>query len=61
MEMRLNRKLAVSFNYQYSQHYVKKQIEVLSVPHDYPEIKIKQRRTIGHKQLYCLQSTRAAI
>jgi len=61
MERRLNRKLSVSFNYQYSHHYVKKQIEVLSVPHNYPEIKVKQRRTIGHKQLYRVQSTCAVV
>jgi hypothetical protein len=61
MEMRLNRKLSVSFNYQYSHHYVKNQIEVPSVPHDYPEIKVKHRRTIGHKQPYLVQSTRAVV
>ena len=61
MERRLNRKLSVSFNYQCSHHYVKKQIEVPSVPHDYPEIKVKQRWTIGHKQLCRVQSARAVV
>lgn len=61
MEMRLNRKLSLSFKHQYSQHYVKKQIEVLSVPHDYPEIKVTQRWTLGHEQLYRVQSARAVI